>query len=138
MTAYCLDTSYLLRLLTQTPDSQVPSALEFYHESSRAKNTLSVSDLVLSECYYALQYHFDYSKVDALASLRALAKDESIQVTPAASEVLQLRNLSKLKPGFIDRIIHSDGHSKNQTLVTFEKAAKKLPDTLVLSAKNSN
>jgi len=39
-----------------------------------------------------------------------------------------------MNPGFIDRLIHEAAHGEGQTLVTFGKAAKKLPKTLLLLA----
>lgn len=46
---------------------------------------------------------------------------------------LALPNLASAKPGFVDRLIHAASQTANTTLVTFEKAAAKLPDTLVLA-----
>lgn len=132
MATFSLDTSFALRILTESPDSQVPLALDFYEEQRQAGNQLFISDLVLSECYFALQFHFDFTKADALAALKALTAE--ITVTPSARLVFNLPNLAQMKPGFIDRLIHGAAHGEGQTLVTFEKAAKKLPNTLVLVA----
>lgn len=41
-------------------------------------------------------------------------------------------SLATAKPGFVDRLIHGECRSEGHTLVTFEKAAKKLPSTLLL------
>ena len=132
MATFSLDTSFALRILTESPDSQVPLALAFFEEQRQAGNQLFISDLVLSECYFALQFHFDFTKADALAALKALSAESSITITPSARLVFDLPNLSQMKPGFIDRLIHGAAHGEGQTLVTFEKAAKKLPNTLVL------
>lgn len=51
-----------------------------------------------------------------------------------ATDVLALPNLSAAKPGFVDRLIHGASHGQGHTLVTFEKAAKKLPATHALQA----
>jgi predicted nucleic-acid-binding protein len=132
MASFSLDTSFVLRILTESPDSQLPAALSFYEEQRQAGNPLFISDLVLSECYFALQFHFGFTKADALAALKALTAKPPVTITPSAKLVFSLPNLSQTKPGFIDRLIHGATHEDGQTLVTFEKAAKKLPNTLVL------
>ena len=134
MTPFSLDTSFALRILTESPGSQVPVALTFYEEQRQAGNQLFISDLVLSECYFALQFHFDFTKADALAALKALAAEDPVTITHSARLVFDLPNLARVKPGFVDRLIHGTAHGDGQTLVTFEKSAKKLPKTLVLAA----
>ena len=134
MASFSLDTSFVLRILTESPDSQLPAALSFYEAQRQSGNPLFISDLVLSECYYALQFHFGFTKADALAALKALTAESPVTITPSAKLVFSLPNLSQMKPGFIDHLIHGAAHADGQTLVTFEKAAKKLPDTLVLAA----
>lgn len=134
MASFSLDTSFVLRILTESPDSQLTLALSFYEEQRQSGSQLFVSDLVLSECYYALQFHFDFTKADALAALKALTAEPPVTITPSARLVFDLANLSKLKPGFIDRLVHGAAREEGQTLVTFEKAAIKLPGALVLAA----
>jgi predicted nucleic-acid-binding protein len=134
MAIFSLDTSFVLRILTESPASQLPATLAFYEEQRQSGGQLFISDLVLSECYFALQFHFGFTKVDALAALKALTAESPISITPSARLVFALPNLSQTKPGFIDRLIHGAAHEEGQTLVTFEKAAKKLPGTLVLVA----
>ena len=48
MTSFSLDTSFVLRILTESPDSQLPTALSFYEEQRQSGNPLFISDLVLS------------------------------------------------------------------------------------------
>ena len=48
MTSFSLDTSFVLRILTESPDSQLPAALSFYEEQRQSGNPLFISDLVLS------------------------------------------------------------------------------------------
>jgi predicted nucleic-acid-binding protein len=134
MASFSLDTSFVLRILTESPDSQLPAALSFYEAQRQAGNPLFISDLVLSECYYALQFHFGFTKADALAALKALTTESPVTITPSAKLVFSLPNLSQTKPGFIDRLIHGAAREEKHTLVTFEKAAKKLPGTFVLGS----
>lgn len=134
MASFHLDTSFVLRILTVSPEPQLTLALSFYEEQRQAGNALFISDLVLSECYFALQFHFGFTKADALAALKALTAQSPITITPSARLVFDLPNLSQMKPGFIDRLIHGAAREEKHTLVTFEKAAKKLTGTFVLGS----
>lgn len=49
-------------------------------------------------------------------------------------EVLAIPRLESAKPGFIDRVIHRDYLASGaEKMVTFEKAARKLEDVIVLA-----
>ncbi len=124
-----LDTSFVMRLVTRDPIPLFQIALAFLDEGDQP---LHLSDLVLAETYFALQYHYGFSKPDALAALRQLVGHPRLTPTMHAREILALPDLATAKPGFADRLIHGTAHAAGQTLVTFEKAAKKLPATLVL------
>jgi predicted nucleic acid-binding protein len=54
-----LDTSVILRLLTGEPEALAGRALVEVQELPRGGEALVVSDLVVSEVYFALQYHYD-------------------------------------------------------------------------------
>lgn len=64
----------------------------------------------------------------------SLTAESPVTITPSARLVFDLPNLSQMKPGFFDRLIHGAARAEEQTLVTFEKAAKKLPGALVIAA----
>jgi predicted nucleic-acid-binding protein len=127
-----LDTSVVVRLLVGEPAEQYRQASHFLKELKRAAIEVHVGDLVLAEAYFALQSHYDLPKEDALAALAMFARHAGVMVTPVAAAVLALPRLATAKPGFVDRLIHGGSHAAGQTLVTFESAAKRLPDTLVL------
>lgn len=93
-----------------------------------------VADLVLSEAYFALQSFYQLSKSDSINALSAFVEHGGVTISHNATGVLALPNLSSAKPGFVDRLIHGASHGQGHTLVTFEKAAKKLPATHVLQA----
>ena len=48
--------------------------------------------------------------------------------------MLELQKLATAKPGLDDRLIHGTSQTAGHTLVTFERAAAKLPATFVLPA----
>lgn len=129
-----LDTSVVLRLLVGDPVHQFQSAARFLKEQLAAQAAVHVSDHVLAECYFALQCFYKIPKAEALEMLLKFGEASGVTVTPIAREVLALPNLASAKPGFVDRLIHGECHVAGRTLVTFEKAAKKLADTVILPA----
>lgn len=129
-----LDTSVVLRLLVGVPADQAKIAKDFVTERLARNGTLNISDLVLSEAYFALQTFYKIPKCDALEMISLLSARSGFNITTNAVNVLSLPNLSSAKTGFVDRLIHGVSHGQGHTLVTFEKAAKRLPATHVLQA----
>lgn len=133
MTGPCsLDTSAVLRLLIGQPADQYERAAQFLAERLAAADPVHVSDLVLAEAYFALQHYYSMPKAEALTALALFAQHSGVSLAPTTLAVLELPQLANAKPGFVDRLIHGASQSAGHTLVTFEKAAKKLPATLVL------
>jgi len=128
-----LDTSVVLRLLIGDPLAQYYRATRFLEGQRAAHAAVHASDHVLAEAYFALQAFYQLSKADSLAALANFARNSGVTVTPIARAVLALPNLASAKPGFVDRLIHGASHASGHTLVTFEKAAKKLSGTVVLT-----
>lgn len=127
-----LDTSFVMRLLVSQPPELFLIASVFLAKQRAAKVPVHVSDLVLTEAYFALQAFYQLSKSDAIDALASFGESSGITVSPIAREVLALPNLASAKPGFVDRLIHGESHAGGRTLVTFEKSARKLADTVVL------
>jgi len=92
----------------------------------------AVSDMVVSEAYFALQYHYGVPKQLALDKLREFLESPQIESTGQALKVLGHPNLGKASPGFVDRVIYSEYLQKTSGMLTFEKAAAKLPLVTVL------
>ena len=127
-----LDTSVLLRLLIGTPPGQAQSAVQFLDELAHSGAKACVSDLVVAETYFALQFHYGISKDDALAGLAALLSTGEIIATGQAGHVLAQPGLATAKPGFVDRLIHAEYSESECKMATFEKAAGKLHEVIVL------
>jgi predicted nucleic acid-binding protein len=127
-----LDTSVVLRLLVGEPAEQADRALN-YLTSHRAKGSIcSVNDLVVTEAYYALCSYYAVPKREALQLLIEFLSSGEVCPLGKALEVLEQTLVSSSKPGFVDRLIHAHYQSDQAGLVTFEKAASRLPGTLVL------
>lgn len=127
-----LDTSVVVRLLVGQPLEQYQSAQHFLREQLAAPALVFVSDLVLAETYFALQSFYQLTKADALQALGLFVQHSGVTVSVVAAALLQLPNLATARPGFVDRLIHGASHEAGHTLVTFEKAARRLPSTLLL------
>lgn len=127
-----LDTSVILRLLVGEPAFQYRVAQSFLDEQLAEGNPVFACDHVLAEAYFALQSFYGIPKSEALAVLLRFTRKSGVTVSTVAAEVLELPGLATAKPGFVDRLIHGASQCTGQTLITFEKSAKKLPATLVL------
>jgi predicted nucleic-acid-binding protein len=127
-----LDTSVVLRLLIGMPADQAEKASAFLDELFAAGDQAVVSDLVISEVYFALQHHYAVPKASALEALAALLQSGEIVSTGAAAAVLATGRLATARPGFVDRLIHAEYERHCEAMVTFEKKASRLPGTRVL------
>ncbi|NQX02001.1 PIN domain-containing protein [bacterium] len=131
---YELDTCVVIRLLLEDPAEMHAVALQFLNAAVAAGDQVLLSDLVVSETYFALQHHYQVTKASAIESLRRLLAGGEIHASGHAEEVLAVENLATAKPGFVDRLIHAGSANSGCQWVTFEKSASKLRDTLVLKS----
>ncbi len=129
---YSLDTSFVLRLLTRDPLPLYQRASIFFEQWKKGSPPFNVPDLVLAECYFALQYHYSFSKTDALESLRLFSQHPAIACSSWVCAILKTKGIGRLSPGFVDRLIHAHAVANDSTLVTFEKSAAKLKGVMIL------
>jgi predicted nucleic acid-binding protein len=129
-----LDTSVLIRLLIGVPPDQATTALAFVKKARIGGRRVVVSDLVISEGYFALHFHYDVPKAEAVAALRELMRSGLVEPAdgPAVIEVLEETARSSAKPGLVDRLIHAQYERLPASMVTFERAAGRLAGTTVL------
>ena len=129
-----MDTSVVLRLLTGEPAVQARAALGWLREVKASGNTPVISDLVVSEVYFALQHHFGVSKAEALRHLALFLASGDVSADGVAAMVLATPGLATAKPGFVDRMIHKQYlHGGADGMVTFERAARPLQKVVLLS-----
>ncbi|MCC5838989.1 MAG: PIN domain-containing protein [Opitutales bacterium] len=126
-----LDTSIVLRLLLGEPETQAKKAVAQLDEIRTNGQQAVVCDLVVSEAYFALQHHYDVPKQIALDHLREFFESPEILATGEAPSILSQPNLGKAKPGFVDRLIHAHYLRETGGMLTFEKAAAKLPGAIL-------
>lgn len=129
---YGLDTSVVLRILTNSPLKLATNVIVRIHRMQLAGDRFYMSDLVLSETYFALQDHYKIEKGAALGALKALCEHPGFEVSPAAQEALSTPNLAKANPGFVDRMIHGEYLDKGFRTFSCEKSFARLPLTEVI------
>lgn len=102
--------------------------------------TLVVSGLVLAESYYALQHHYQVPEAEALRQLKAFVLSPWVASDDGLRVVLQTPRLASAKPGFVDRLIHSEYvHRYGANLMaTFERATGKLDGARVILPRSSS
>ena len=129
---YSLDASAFLRILLNEPKRLASNVAIYIHSHQLKGDSFAISDLALSETYYALQYHYDISKEHAIDILRHFANLPGFVVSDWAKDVLALPNLAKASPGFVDRLIHGAAFAKGQVTVSCEKDFRRLPSTEII------
>lgn len=127
-----LDTSVLMRLLTGQPASLAVLAREYLAEVEESGSVVFVSNLVVAETYFACQHHYGIPKAEVLAGLSILLSKPTFVVQSGVLDALARKGLATAKPGFIDRLIHSEYAASGLDLVTFEKASTNLPGVVRL------
>lgn len=125
-----LDTSVALRLLMGVPAEQAEKARAAI---ASADAPVAISDLVVSETYFALRHHYAVPHGEALRALGALLADKRIQgngIAPSVlAQVATLRGANATRPGFMDRLIHAEYTVAAIELVTFDRDLARLPGT---------
>jgi predicted nucleic acid-binding protein len=131
-----LDTSVVLRLITGEPSGQAKRALLFLAEMSAEGRKAVVSDLVVTEAYFALRTHYGVPKHEAIKALLAFAESGlvTMEVGSCATGVMRAMIQGSNKSGFVDRLIHAQYVRGAAQLTSFEAAARKLADAVVLEA----
>ena len=124
-----LDTSVVVRLLVGEPVPLAESARRLLDTPGPA----AVSDLVVGEAYFALRHHYRVPHADALRALRALLGDARIETTGVAREVLAAALEADSPPGFMDRLIHGDYRRDGVPVMTFDRAAARLPGATLVA-----
>lgn len=129
-----MDTSVVLRLLIGEPAGQARAALEWLRKARASGTTPVVSDLVVSEVYFALQYHFGVSKAEALLHLALFLASGDVSADGVVAKTLAIPGLATVKPGFVDRLIHEQYLRGGAAgMVTFERAARTMRGVILLS-----
>ena len=127
------DTSFVLRLLTGDPAPMAEVALQWMRGHLAGGGRIIISGLVVAEAYYALHYHYQVPKAEALARLKDFMNSSGVEGTGCARTILSLSKLESLRPGFVDRmIVEQYLDTGADEVVTFERAASKMAQVHVM------
>ena len=91
-----------------------------------------VSNLVLSEAYYAVQHHYGVDKKSALLALRFLSVQSGFEFSALARNVLCADGLDHMNPGFVDRLICGEQEELGITVLSCEKSFARMPNAEVI------
>jgi len=127
-----LDTTVVLRLLTGEPENQFKRARKFIEEQLANNKKLFVSDLVIAESYFALHYHYQVPKAEALKQLGNLLSSGIIHPAPDSVCHKVLQGSAHPKAGLVDQIIHEQYCLFAEQIASFDKSMCKLQRTIAL------
>jgi len=130
--AYGLDSSVVVRILTGEPESLATVARNELLQEFKKGTRFFVTDLVVSEVYFALQRHYGVPKDEVRAKLRTFLRSGMVIPMGHAPSALDDLVANPGKLGLVDRMIYREYTGNNYPLLTFEKAAKRLPLARVL------
>ena len=127
-----LDTSVIVRIISGLPEGSAEKDGQRIAADIAGGGVFTVSALVLSETYFALQHHYAFTKEEALQSLIAFSRTDGIKIPDSLKVILQSANLAKSNPGFVDRMIVSEYASLGSDTYSCEKSFRRLTGTVVI------
>ncbi|MGN0845514.1 MAG: hypothetical protein ACI4QT_09890 [Kiritimatiellia bacterium] len=113
--------------------ASIRESIARYQDGIAAGDVFSVSDLVASESYYAIQHHYGKTKEEALDALKNFSRGEGISFSQNFLTAVDTPNIHKASPGFVDRLLASDYGGRGQITLSCEKSFRRLHDTEVIS-----
>ena len=127
-----LDTSAIVRIISGLPEGAAEKVGQRIAADIADGEVFTVSALVLSEAYFALQHHYAFTKEEALQSLIAFSRTDGIKIPDSLKAILQSANLAKSNPGFVDRMIVSEYARLGRDTYSCEKSFRRLAGTVVI------
>ena len=112
-----LDTTVILRLIVGEPQAQTELARSRPEDAVTRGESVSVSDLVVEEAYYALQYHYELEK-EAPATCCAMLLSGATELEPRTSLPALDRSRS---PGLVDRLITTRSRAEGSVTPTLDR-----------------
>ena len=120
-----LDTSVVVRLLVGEPAEQAEVARRMVDE--QPSGACAISDIVVGEAYFALRHHYVVPHARAVGALSALLGDPRVRATGVARHALARMSGKESGAGLMDRLIHGGYEQEDIAMVTFDRAAARLP-----------
>ena len=126
------DTSVLMRLLVGEPEALFKQATAYLADTQKLRKRILISNLVICEAYFACQHHYQMPKHLTLRGLHQLFSKSVFEIEEGVLSLIGTRGMERAKPGFVDRLIHSEYIKQGVGMVTCEKAASKLINVDIL------
>ena len=127
------DTSALVRIISGEPPELAEKVARRLAGIIDGGGTCLVGDIAAFEAYYALQQFYGMTKGEALGHLRELAATPGFRFSRTVAATLQIPNLDRANPGFIDRVLAAGYRAAGAATLSCEKSFKKLPNAIVVS-----
>lgn len=127
-----LDTTIVLRLLTGEPERQFEKAKKFIEEQLSNHKKLLISDLVMTESYFALYYHYKVPKAEVIQQLDNLLSSGMISQSPGSVCQKVIKDHKNHHAGFVDQIIYEQYCLFADTVVSFDQSMGKLDRAVLL------
>ena len=129
---YGLDTSALVRIITAEPPELAAKVATRVAGIIAEGGTCLVSDVVVAETYYALQYHYGFTKAEAISDLRQIAETLGFEFSQSAKAALSIPRAVAASPGIVDRMLAGEHLSRDATTISCERDFRKLQLTEVV------
>jgi predicted nucleic acid-binding protein len=126
LSAWGLDTTTALRLLTGQPPAQAEKAKDFVIRARRAGEKTYVFDLVVAEAYHALQFHYGVPKKVARRQVLAMLSSGLVLPQAGGHAIHALIDAGRGGAGVVDRMIHARYAAADMETVTFDTRLGKL------------
>lgn len=133
-----LDTSALVRIISGEPPELAEKVARRLAGIIDGGGTCLVGDIAAFEAYYALQQFYGMTKGEALGHLRELAATPGFRFSRTVAAILQIPNLDRANPGFIDRVLAAGYRAAGAATLSCEKSFKKLPNAIVVPEENGH
>jgi predicted nucleic acid-binding protein len=127
-----LDTSVVLRLLTGIPENQAQAAMRYLRQLHKLRQRAVVSDLVVAESYFALSYHYQVPKAEAIEQLLSLLQSGYVHSEPDGAAVEALKEDGTGRVGVVDRIIRNQYLTFAEEIAAFDAQFGRLPGVRLL------
>jgi predicted nucleic acid-binding protein len=126
MSAYGIDTSIFVRLLTGLPAAEYQTTLNRLTSlRSSQPEPITVANIVVAEAYAVLQHHYHLGKADAGAAILSVLTSGLVEPIQGDAVLTALRATNE--PGLTDRLITLDYANQRATVLTLDRKMAALP-----------
>lgn len=133
MQTYGIDTSILVRLITNKPETEYQQTLQALEDllDRESHARLCASNMVIGETYAAVHHHYGISKADTRTALAAVLQSGLIEPL-GGKTILNVIRAANQGAGLFDRLIINDYHDDQCVTLTNDKRMAKLQGAQLL------